>query len=633
MGSVRSAFRSLACTGSALALILTTACGGSDGGSAPTGPSGTGMAIVAGNFQLAKYGTPVPVAPAVKVTGANGPVAGVQVTFAPVAGSGSVTGGSTTTDANGVATVGSWTLSPAPAVNTLKATAGALTVSISATAVPGAPAVITAKTGNDQNGVERSRVSIPVQVEVTDGTYPIGRAQVDFAVTSGGGTLDVPNQTTSNDGLATLGGWKLGDAGVNTVKATVRGTGLTTTFTANAAALQVKALNKVDGDNQTGFYGNMSPKEATVMVLNQFDAPAEGVVVTFSMVSGGGTLLKTVDTTGTDGLAEVGAWRFGNTGSQSISATAAAASPPPPVTFSATATPVPASTFKIEVRYPEGEPSAEVKAAFDAAAAKWSTIVVGELEDVALVGTDVMGPDAIDGNACIPLLANQTLDDVVIFAYVRHIDGPEGILGFATPYYTRDSDTTTVSGCMTFDEDDLAMLGTKGLLQATITHEMGHVLGIGTLWSFKHMTVGTCDPNTGAGSRSPFFIGGSARQAFRSALGAGVVWTDSLVPLEGDGACFNGTRDGHPSESIFVSELMTGYIDPTSNPLSAVSASFLRDLGLQVNDLAVDPYTVPWGLPALRMKAPGGVQLNEMKVNPPIHVIDRNGRTKRIIER
>ena len=84
---------------------------------------------------------------------------------------------------------------------------------------------------------------------------------------------------------------------------------------------------------------------------------------------------------------------------------------------------------------------------------------------------------------------------------------------------------------------------------------------------------------------------------------------------------------------LLVNELMTGYIDPTSNPLSAVSASFLRDLGLQVNDLAADPYTVPWGLPALRMNAAGGVQLNEMQVNPPIHMIDRNGRTTRIIER
>ncbi len=326
---------------------------------------------------------------------------------------------------------------------------------------------------------------------------PFEVLQVDFAVTSGGGSLDVPNQTTNIDGLATLGGWKLGDAGVNTVKATVRGTALATTFTANAAALQISALNKVDGDNQTGFYGNLAPKQATVVVLNQFDAPAEGVVVTFSLVSGGGTLLKTVDTTGVDGLAEIGSWRLGNAGSQSISAAVTSASPPPPVTFSATATPVPASTFKIEVRYPEGEPSAEVKAAFDAAAAKWSTIVVGDLQDVVLAGTDVMGPDALDGSPCIPLVANQTLDDVVIFAYVKHIDGPEGILGFASPYYTRDNDTTTVSGCMTFDEEDLAMLATKGLLQSTITHEMGHVLGIGTLWTFKHMTVGTCDPNTG----------------------------------------------------------------------------------------------------------------------------------------
>ncbi len=157
-------------------------------------------------------------------------------------------------------------------------------------------------------------MSIPVQVEVTDGTYPIRGAQVDFAVTSGGGTLDVPNQTTNNDGLATLGGWKLGDAGVNTVTATVRGTGLTTTFTANAAALQVKALNKVDGDNQTGFYGNMSPKRShgdgaqpvrrasrgrrghVQHDVGRRHAPEDASIRPVPMA-----------------CAEVGAWRFGNT--------------------------------------------------------------------------------------------------------------------------------------------------------------------------------------------------------------------------------------------------------------------------------------------------------------------------------
>ena len=109
-------------------------------------------------------------------------------------------------------------------------------------------------------------MTAPVQVEVTDGTYPIRGVQVDFAVASGGGSLDIPNQTTNIDGIATLGGWKLGEAGVNTITATVRGTSLSTTFTANAAVLQISAFTKVEGDNQAGFYGNISPKRATVEV-------------------------------------------------------------------------------------------------------------------------------------------------------------------------------------------------------------------------------------------------------------------------------------------------------------------------------------------------------------------------------
>lgn len=635
MGPVRSTVRSIACTVSALPLLLSAACGGgSDGGNAPTGPSGTAIAIVAGNFQAAKYGTSVPIAPAVKVTGTNGPVAGVQVTFAPVTGSGSVTGGTATTDANGVATVGSWTLSPAPGINTLKATAGALTANISATAVAGAPAAVNIKLGNNQNGVERSRLTNPVQVEVTDGTYPVRGVQVDFAVVSGGGSLDVPNQTTNIDGLATLGGWKLGNAGVNTITASVRGTGLSTTFTANAAALQVSAFSKVDAihtDNQAGFYGNIAPQRVAVEVRNQFNDPAEGVVVTFAVATGGGTIVKAVDTTGINGQAEVGTWRFGSSATQSITATATAAAPPPALTFSANITPVPASTFKIEVRYPDGEPSAEVKAAFDSAAAKWQRIVVGDLEDIVIAGTDTMGPVKVGDNACIPVVVDQTIDDLIIFAYVKPIDGARGILGFATPIYSRNSDSTTISGCMTFDVADMVELAAAGALQATITHEMGHVLGIGTLWDAKQKAVNTC--SSGMPTSKPYFTGGSARQAFRSALGTGVAWSDSMVPLEGSGACFDGTRDAHPSEAIFKNELMTGYIDQFSNPLSVVSASILRDLGMTVNDLATDDYTVPFGLPAARMTAAQGTKLNEMAVDEPIRMLDRRGRTTRIVER
>ena len=635
MGSVRAAFRSRASIASGIALVLLAACGGGDdGGNAPTGPTGTGIAIVAGNFQLAKYGTTVAVAPAVKITNANGPVAGVQVTFTPATGSGSVTGGTATTDANGVAAVGSWTLSPAPGINTLRATAGALTVNISATATPGPVSAISTSLGNNQDGVENARLTSPVQVLVTDGTYPIRNVQVDFTVTSGGGSLDVPNQVTNADGLATLGGWKLGAIGVNTITATVRGTSYSTTFTATAAALQITAFTKVDAphsDNQTGFYGNISSHRVAVQVMNQYNNPAEGVVVTFAIATGGGTIVKAIDTTGVNGQAEVGTWRYGSTAAQSITASAAAAAPPAPLTFTATATPVPASAFKIEVRYPDGEPSAEIKAAFDAAAAKWSSIVVGDLEDIVITGTDSMEAITVAGNPCIPVVKNQTLDDVVIYAYVKPIDGARGVLGFATPIYLRDSDSTTINGCMTFDVEDMEMLATAGQLVATITHEMGHVLGIGTLWTYKPLAVNTC--NSGTPTTKPYFIGGSALQAFRSVIAPGVAWTDPMVPLEGAGSCGDGTRDGHPSEAIFKNELMTGYIDQFSNPLSVVSASFLRDLGLTVNDLAADPYTLPYGLPTARMTAAEGTRLNEIHVDDPVRMVDQRGRTKRIVER
>jgi adhesin/invasin len=60
----------------------------------------------------------------VLVTDQDGkPMANVTVTFAVASGGGSVTGASATTNADGVAMVGSWTLGPTAGANTLTATA------------------------------------------------------------------------------------------------------------------------------------------------------------------------------------------------------------------------------------------------------------------------------------------------------------------------------------------------------------------------------------------------------------------------------------------------------------------------------------------------------------------------------
>lgn len=633
MGRASTMYRSWMAIASASVVFLAACGGGSDEPGSPSGPTAAGIAIVGGNFQLAHYGTAVAQPLKVKLTNATGgPVAGVQVVFTPGTGSGTVTGNTVSSDANGIATLGSWTLGAAPGPNTLTAVAGSLTTTFSATATAGAASAMTITDGNNQNGIERSQVATALKVTVTDGQYPVRGAQVDFAVASGGGTVVSPNQTTDANGVATLSTWKLGNLGTNTVTATVRNSSIpAVTFTATAAALVLKPMLMVEGAAMGGFYGNIAPKQARVELRNQFDQPAEGVQVTFTVTSGGGSIVKGVDTTGTDGRAEVGTWRLGNSATQTLSAAVTnIASPPAPVTMTANATPVPASTFHITVRYQGALPNQAVQDAFTAAANKWQSVIVGDLEDIVTTATDTMESVIIGGRVCVPVIKNETIDDVVIYATVAHIDGPGAILGFATPIYTRTSDSTAISGCMVFDEDDLDMLQQAGQLVATITHEMGHVLGSGTMSMTK--SVGVCDPETGIGG-VPYFLGSSARQAFRAALGNGVVWSQQMVPLEATGSCFDGTHDAHWSEGIFRSELMTGYIDQFSNPLSAITASQMRDINYTVNDLTADAYTVPFGLPTLRMGASTGTKLNEMPVTEPIRTVNSRGRITGLIQR
>lgn len=83
------------------------------------------LSIVRGDHQIATTDGTVPLRPSVSFTTQpdGHPIVGVAVTFSVTAGGGSVSGGSATTDAAGVATVGSWSLGPVAGANTLSATA------------------------------------------------------------------------------------------------------------------------------------------------------------------------------------------------------------------------------------------------------------------------------------------------------------------------------------------------------------------------------------------------------------------------------------------------------------------------------------------------------------------------------
>src|SRR5438128_5065158 len=93
--------------------------------------------------------------------------------FAVAPGNGTITGASQTTNASGVATVGSWTLSATAGPNTLTATSTGLSgspVTFSATGTAGTAATIAANSATSQSAAAGTAVSTPPSVSVEDAT-------------------------------------------------------------------------------------------------------------------------------------------------------------------------------------------------------------------------------------------------------------------------------------------------------------------------------------------------------------------------------------------------------------------------------------------------------------------------------
>jgi CBS domain-containing protein len=149
------------------------------------------------------------------------------------------------------------------------------------------------------------------------------------------------------------------------------------------------------------------------------------------------------------------------------------------VSFTAT---VSTSQFDIDVRFIGTVNNPVVRQAFLIAAAKWRTIIVGNLHDTRVVER------AGECASWIPAV-NEVINDVVIYARVAPIDGAGdstgNILGQAGPCAVNTRTWLTTYGLMEFDEFDLNALVAEGLLTDVIVHEMGHVLGIGTLWDVQ----------------------------------------------------------------------------------------------------------------------------------------------------
>ena len=326
----------------ALLALLLAACGGGE----PIEPSREpqAVAIVQGNLQSGLYGTTLPVPLQVVVSGANGPIPDYPVTFSVEAGGGSLSSSGATTDANGVATLATWTLGPAPGANQVRATAGSKSIAFAATAVTGPPTSFVLLSGNNQSATGGSRTPQPPVVQVSDGQFGVPGITVNFAVTSGDGTVTPATVVTDEAGMATTV-WRMGTAGgTNTMTASTAGFA-PVTFTANAVPLVLSSLVKVSGDGSQAFVNNFAGSIPVVEVRDQFGQGAEGQTVTFVVTGGGGSVAFPAVQTDQNGRASPGAWRFGSAGGQALSATVAGL---PSEQFNGTATTPPPGAFNID---------------------------------------------------------------------------------------------------------------------------------------------------------------------------------------------------------------------------------------------------------------------------------------------
>ena len=304
---------------------------------------------VSGNGQEGQVGEQLAKPFVVSVLDQDGSAfAGAVVTFSITAGGGTLSAATVPTDANGRAAT-RLTLGSQPGTNTVEATVEGLEPeTFTATAVVQTAHTLAKVSGDNQEGPAGTQLAAPFVVSVLDqDDSPLAGVDVTFSVAAGGGKLSFTTDTnpctiklstssitatTDANGQAatrlTLGS----EPGTNTVSATVEGLE-PETFTATAAEQAMPhSLTKVCGDDQEGTAGALLAEPLVVSVVDEDGAAMAGVVVSFAVTAGGGTLSSATATTDANGRARTRLTLGSEVGTNTVSATVEGLEP---VTFTA----------------------------------------------------------------------------------------------------------------------------------------------------------------------------------------------------------------------------------------------------------------------------------------------------------
>jgi hypothetical protein len=534
------------------------------------------LAVVAGSGQSASPSTPVAKSPAVRVTDAFGNASpGTVVEFSVVAGGGTIERTSAVAGGDGIAEAGTWMLGPAAGLNVVRAEIGGVVAEIEALAVEPSANGIVALDGDGQSGeVGTTLATAPAVLTVDPFGFPEPGVAVRFSVGAGRGIVTADGQadsvvsvTSDWDGIASLDGWTLGTTTGTQVLVASVGPDVTATFIATATAGAPAVLAAIAGDGQYGSAGQYLDVQPAVEVADQYGNVVADAAVTFEVASGGGSVSPATVMTDVAGVARV-LWKLGPIPGQNV-LNARTGGVSTSITATGTAANEAPDGFGITLRFLSTFTALQ-RTAIENAAARWSSVITGDLPNLAVQVAD---------GACTPAMS-EVVDDVVIFVKAEPIDGPGSTLASAGPCYIRSSGGLPVVGRMTFDQADLASMESTGALAHVTLHEMGHVLGLGIDWM---------DRLVGDGGPDPYFTGSYAFEEYVALGGPG-----PGVPVEATGG--SGTAYSHWRETAFDNEVMTGWINfGRANPLSRVTAGLLRDLGYEVDLSRTDAYELPAG--------------------------------------
>ena len=281
--------------------------------------------------------------------------------------------------------------------------------------------------------------------------------------------------------------------------------------------------------------------------------------------------------------------------------------------------------FQLDI-VPFGMVAVQMYHKIDRAAVRWREV----LRDTDLPDVYIGAGQVIRCAGLLYQTQSEIMDDLVVLVSVRDIDGEGGTVAASTLCLVRQPTLLPLLPAVFLDRADMAVLSDSDL-EHVVLHELGHTLGIGTIWWHSGLLAQASLFSPGADTH---FAGAHAIEAFDSAGGSD--YAGGKVPVEN--TMGYGAADTHWRESVLGHELMTPVIRVGgANPFSAITIESLADLGYTVDASLGDEYALgeadsdlaaPDGLPGGTLNLSGDIRRSTLVV------VDTDGRVvRRIVPR